>query len=584
MSGGQERDLPAAFCALGRSKSDWRLSDEMELLCCSSAYCRLDKHRHFPYNMHEKKHQCLLAFGYLPIARCAGGDSKRGGSMRISMQILADRLRQNYPDCCLGEMSGDMSLKRPLFYKNGTDFKKNKVYIVREGDVERKGLKDHGNNLVLIVGSGLYDSEEPIPGVVFFPGSTNLEDLFNTVQRIFDTYDAWDERMQNLALTERTLKTLLDASHRIFHNPIMVSTTDGFIIDYSSLMDTLPEFQEILQHNQVTVFEGEQREGQGAKLYQDPMTEKNNLFVDIYDKNRNAYRVIIVEATRKLKRYDEYLLLHLSKYIQQMLEKYTVLQSDISYTLDRLLSNILTEEGLSSASMAPRFENFHWKESHTYFCMNIHVSMVDRQNQTVIRFICNRLESLIKGSCAFLLEENIVVYVNLFYYGKTLEEAVKSIKSFLQDSYLKAGISYEFPGLKYLKEYYFQAKIALKEGLKRYPLRWVNRFEDIALDYLLGKCTEKLETKAVCSRDVLALKKYDREHQTEYFGTLKTYITCQMNAVQAAKALFIHRSTFLYRMARIKELVNINLEDSDQLLYLLLTYKLLEREEADKGE
>ena len=51
--------------------------------------------------------------------------------MRISMQILADRLRQNYPDCQLGRMSEEMSLKRPLFYQNGTDFKKNKVYIVR---------------------------------------------------------------------------------------------------------------------------------------------------------------------------------------------------------------------------------------------------------------------------------------------------------------------------------------------------------------------------------------------------------------------------------------------------------------------
>ena len=128
--------------------------------------------------------------------------------------------------------------------------------------------------------------------------------LFNTVQRIFDTYDAWDERMQNLALSERTLKMLLDASHRIFHNPIMVSTTDGFIIDYSSLMDTMPEFQDILQHNQVTV-SGESREEVEpwtVQHYQDPVTQKNNLFVEIYDKNRNAYRVILVEAARKLKK------------------------------------------------------------------------------------------------------------------------------------------------------------------------------------------------------------------------------------------------------------------------------------------
>lgn len=504
--------------------------------------------------------------------------------MRISMQILSDRLRQNYPICRMGEMSEDMNLKRPLFYQSGTDFKKNKVYIMREKDVAASAVAGHGDNLVLVVGDKSESAENPAFGVCYFPEDVNPEELFNTVQRVFDTYDAWDERMQNLALSERTLKTLLDASHRIFHNPIMVSTTEGFIIDYSSSMEHMPEFQEILQNSQAAALSKDADTSvrdSGVSYYQDAGTQKNTLFVDIYDKNRNAYRITIVEAARKLKTYDEYLLLHLSKYIQQMLEKYTVLQSDISYTLDRLLSNILTDETIDEASLEPRFETFHWKESHTYFCMNIHVSMVDRQNLTVVRFICNRIESLMKGSCAFLLDENIVVYVNLFYYGDSLEKAVEAVTGFLRDSYLKAGISYEFSGLKSLKQYYFQSRIALEEGLKCYPLRWVNRFEDIALDYLLEKCTEKLEPRVVCSRAVLTLKNYDREHKTDYYETLHTYVKCQMNAVRAAKELFIHRSTFLYRMAHIRELVNINLEDPDQLLYLLLTYKLLEREAGE---
>ena len=56
-----------------------------------------------------------------------------------------------------------------------------------------------------------------------------------------------------------------------------------------------------------------------------------------------------------------------------------------------------------------------------------------------------------------------------------------------------------------------------------------------------------------------------------------------LEAVKAAKELFIHRSTFLYRMSHIRELIHIDLEDPDQLLYLLLTYKLFEMEENEKG-
>lgn len=507
--------------------------------------------------------------------------------MRISMQILADRLRQNYPDCSFGELSEEMNLKRPLFYQSGTEFRKNKVYIVHETDISEKDLLGHGDNMVLVVGERFVSLKERLFGVCFFPSENSAEVLFNIVQRAFDTYDAWDERMQRMALSERTMRTLLDSSYRIFHNPILVCTSAGFIIDYSTMMDTMPEFQEILQYNQMAVeaeldpliFSEEM-----VYKYEEPKTKKNQLIVEIYDKNHNIYRVILIETSRKFRYYDEFLLVHLSKYIQQMLEKYTVLQSDLSYTLDRLLSNVLTGEIKNDSSLTPRFAKFRWEETHQYFCMNIHVSMVDRQNLTVVRFICNRLEGLMKGSCAFLLDENIVVYVNLNQYGKSMEDALTAASDFLQDSYLKAGISYMFTGLSRLKSYYFQSKIALEEGLRLHPQCWVNRFEEIALDYLLEKCTEHLEPDIVCSHAVLTLKKYDEEHKTEYYQTLKTYLSCQMNAVKAAKELFIHRSTFLYRMAHIKELVQIDLEDTDQLLYLLLTYRLLEMDKSEQKE
>ncbi|MCD8363174.1 MAG: helix-turn-helix domain-containing protein [Lachnospiraceae bacterium] len=499
--------------------------------------------------------------------------------MRISMQILADRVRQNYPDCRAGELSDEMNLKRPLFYQSGASLRKNKVYIAHESDMTREILESHGDNLLLVTEDAGQEKTEPLPGVIFFSEDCDPEALFNTVQRAFDTYDAWDERMQSMALSENTMKALLDASYRIFHNPIMVTTKEGFVVDHSSLMDSVAELQHALQHCCIPKDAGA-GDTSSVHHYQEPESHRNHLFVEIYDKNRNVYRLILLETSRRLKVSDEHLLLHLSKYIEQMVERFTVVQPDVSYTLDRLLSNVLTDENIEKSSLQARFQSFHWEERHSYFCMNIHVSTVDRQNLTVIRFLCNRIEGLIPGSCAFFMNERVVVCVNLTEGGTTLDEALEAVTGFLQDSYLKAGISYAFTGLGSMRQYYLQSSIALEEGMKRYPLRWVNRFEDIALDYLMGKCTERLDPEVVCSRAVLTLREYDEEHKTDYYETLRTYISCQMNAVQAAKTLFIHRSTFLYRMAHIKELIQIDLDDPDQLLYLLLTYRLLEPEEA----
>lgn len=89
-----------------------------------------------------------------------------------------------------------MNLKRPLFYQSGTEFRKNKVYIVHETDISETELLEHGDNLVLVVGERFVSLSKRLFGVCFFPSENSAEMLFNIVQRVFDTYDAWDERMQ----------------------------------------------------------------------------------------------------------------------------------------------------------------------------------------------------------------------------------------------------------------------------------------------------------------------------------------------------------------------------------------------------
>ena len=88
----------------------------------------------------------------------------------------------------------------------------------------------------------------------------------------------------------------------------------------------------------------------------------------------------------------------------------------------------------------------------------------------------------------------------------------------------------------------------------------------------------------VCSPKILALKAYDIQHHSEYCKTLETYLDTHLNAVQASQRLFIHRSTFLYRLDRIRELINIDFDDSRQLFYLMLSFRLLELRKSASSE
>ena len=74
--------------------------------------------------------------------------------------------------------------------------------------------------------------------------------------------------------------------------------------------------------------------------------------------------------------------------------------------------------------------------------------------------------------------------------------------------------------------------------------------------------------------DLETLKKYDHAHQTELYLTLRTFLRNQLNYTKTAADLFIHRSTLLYRLDRIKELIPVELDDYENILQLEIAYLL----------
>lgn len=73
------------------------------------------------------------------------------------------------------------------------------------------------------------------------------------------------------------------------------------------------------------------------------------------------------------------------------------------------------------------------------------------------------------------------------------------------------------------------------------------------------------------------LQEYDNEKGTEYFKTLREYLLQERDAPRTADKLIIHRTTLRYRLKKIYSLVQLNLEDPWQRLYLMLSLWILEK-------
>ena len=69
-------------------------------------------------------------------------------------------------------------------------------------------------------------------------------------------------------------------------------------------------------------------------------------------------------------------------------------------------------------------------------------------------------------------------------------------------------------------------------------------------------------------------RQYDEKHGSGLYDTLFQYLFQDRSIQKGAEALHIHRNSFLYRIHRIKELTQIDLEDPSARFYLMLSFLL----------
>ncbi len=81
-----------------------------------------------------------------------------------------------------------------------------------------------------------------------------------------------------------------------------------------------------------------------------------------------------------------------------------------------------------------------------------------------------------------------------------------------------------------------------------------------------------------------ALVDYDLENGTEYFRTLYSYIRHSRSLGDVSAELHIHKNSVNYRINRIRELFDIDLNDAETRIGFYLAYHVLELKNLKKEE
>lgn len=139
-----------------------------------------------------------------------------------------------------------------------------------------------------------------------------------------------------------------------------------------------------------------------------------------------------------------------------------------------------------------------------------------------------------------------------------------------------AGISHIAQGLGTLREAYREAKDALSIAHELGDVEKTTFYGDLKLFQLLLALKERnLEhMRRFYNETIGPLVEHDERRQSDLIRTLNGFFIANGNLAQAAKDLDVHRNTLVYRLERISELTNLDLNDADNRLILHLALKV----------
>lgn len=507
--------------------------------------------------------------------------------MRLRVSQLLSELAPIFPDMQAHIMSESMELDRPLLLAEKKPLLDNRVYVTKAQSLPH--FVEFANKPLLLLAAGEAADAPVLAGfqnICLFPGEAAAAALFNAVQAVFDRYDAWDEALRSCMESDGDLNELLNIAASLLKNPVMVCAADYSILarsntieDRGGLLGSHISYKLIQKLKMDTAF---QKLIQQKTPYRFSEAASGTSFLcqNLFLGDDFAYRIIVADTQQPITQHSEIILKHMAAYVLRSLSdnRYAgalYVQESRFSRVEVLLKSLISNEKVDYIPIINGLSDISWLPAHRYCCVCVQIGSLDYRAHTV-KLLCNQLEELLPGSSAFEFNGNIVVLVNLDLHGGTAMDMVGQMVYFLRDNFLKAGVSDEFTGFIDMFYHHRQALIALDFVCRQQSYRWTARFSDVALPYMAEQCMRELPLHVVCSRGILQMQRYDEEHGTFFYKTLACYIETRFNALQTAKKLFIHRSTFLYRMDRIKELFKIDLENDDVLLYTMLSMKMLE--------
>lgn len=422
------------------------------------------------------------------------------------------------------------------------------------------------------------------PSNRFLMEDITLQEGFEIIQGIFDYYNDWEANAFRLAAGKK-FQELIDSCHLVFHNPIVLFDGNNRVIAISSaygaedageewkylkkngfnsveMVNHLKHFGQLVDHNimskpQILTPSSERLTRRIANM-------------KLYWSNEFCGRMVVLELDRTINTGD----LQVMEHLQNIISPYLA-QDDPSAAQGNfkdVFSELLIAGKVDRILLEKQVSYLHWNDAREFRLLLIKLSPY-YSDDVVLHQLRRTLLKIFPFSSVNIIKQCLAVIVR----SETL--STNPVDLLIDELFLRekarVGISLPLRDLTILHHYFSQTLYALKNARSSPTECPVVYAFDSMISYIIGS-PDRDGMLYACHPDVLKLAELDKQEDTGYIRMLKAYLDNERNISSTAKALYMHRNTFVYRLEKLSALLTADLEDPYERDYLKLSIYIQE--------
>lgn len=424
-----------------------------------------------------------------------------------------------------------------------------------------------------------------------------MEMLFNKQVIELKYYKEVQERFTALALHCEGLESITETLAELVGNPVAVfdksrkclHTTDKKINQFSEVTELYD--RELLSdkfsfYRHLVVF---------PSYGDEPIPQ---VVVPIQALSQIKAFLTVAEINKPLQDMDFICLEHAATVVTlDMVKRFAVREVEQKFRND-IIENLISGE-VKVNTLLERASLLEWDINRPFVVVLFNIKYIDaylvekkaQQDKLALQGIKSEIQTMITSLMKvqtrdFILGHKGDSIIVLWPVHEKLEKLLKDIrktglevqnqtKNRLKKILISIGIGDVAAEIQDIPQSYKEAQDAILFGEMLHGDNVITSYEELGVLRILCKFGKRNALEEFVPRPLKKLFEYDQVNQGELLKTLKVFLECNGNATKAAKELFIHYKTLLYRLERIRDITELNLEDNKNRLELELGLKIM---------